>query len=161
MQRLAEAADVSKRTLYQHFPSKDALIAAYLRQSELDLACPDAVLERPGLQPRERLLAIFDAAQLAGGPAVPPRGCAFLNAAVEIPDPAHPVHQLVREHKRQFARRLAVIAAEAGAREPRTLGEQLALLYDGAASRNAAVASGQASSIARELAQQLIDTQIG
>ena len=161
MQELAEGAGVSKRTLYHHFPSKDELVAAYLRQNELDRSVPGAALDREDLSPRERLLAIFDMPPADSGAPTVPRGCAFLNAAVEVPDPGHPVHALAREHKERFARRLAAVADAAGAADPVVLGEQLALLYDGAASRNVALGSDRASVTARRIAEQLIDAQAG
>jgi hypothetical protein len=62
-------------------------------------------------------------------------GCPFIGAAVEIADPQHPARVLAREHKAAVAARLTEIAREAGATEPEVLGEQLALLLDGASAR--------------------------
>ena len=78
--RLAEAASVSKRTLYQHFPSKSAVVEEYLRTLEEHIA--DPVNPRPRdveRTPRERLLALFERRRPPGRL----RGCPFHNAAVE------------------------------------------------------------------------------
>src|ERR1700758_4064527 len=81
VERLASEASVSKRTLYQHFPSKTAVVEEYLRSIEQGVA--DSVL--PGAEgsdqtPRERLLAFFEAPMPRGGPL---RGSPSHNAAVE------------------------------------------------------------------------------
>ena len=58
MDQLCAVAEVSKRTLYQHFPGKDELIAEHLRRFDPDIL-PE-VFDRADLTPRERLLAAFD-----------------------------------------------------------------------------------------------------
>lgn len=129
MDQLCAAAQVSKRTAYQHFGSKDELIAEYLRQHDPD-TMPE-VFERTDLTPRERLLAMFvnplapDATPL----------CPFIGAAVEIADPEHPARVRAREYKTSVAARLTETAREAGAADPELLGAQLALLFDGASAR--------------------------
>jgi hypothetical protein len=57
-------------------------------------------------------------------------------AAVEINDPDHPARELARDYKEALAARLTETAREAGATDPEQLGEQLALLLDGASARN-------------------------
>lgn len=127
VEALAVHAEVSKRTLYQHFPSKDALIAAYLRDIiETGGSRPEKNLGADG-PARERLLSIFD---IGGNGRF--RGCPFHNAAVEAADGMPEVRQIVADHKRDFIDRLALAAAEAGVREPGTVGRQLAVLLDGA-----------------------------
>ena len=58
MDQLCAAAQVSKRTAYQHFTSKDELVAEYLRRFDPDVM--PGVFDRTDLTPRERLLAAFD-----------------------------------------------------------------------------------------------------
>ncbi|MGW3651439.1 hypothetical protein [Streptomyces sp. NPDC000878] len=84
------------------------------------------MFDRTDLTPRERLLAAFD---------VHSPLCPFIAAAVEIPDPDHPARVQARDYKRAFAARLTDTAREAGATDPEQLGEQLALLLDGASAR--------------------------
>lgn len=123
--QLCAEAGVSKRTLYQHFGGKDELIAEYLRRFDPDVL-PE-VFEAADLTPRERLLAVFD---------IHSPLCPFLRSAVELHDPAHPARLLARDYKKAFAARLADAAREAGADDPEALGEQLALLLDGASARS-------------------------
>ena len=77
--------------------------------------------------PRARILALFDSA-----PGDRFRGCPFHNAAVEAADAMPGVEDIVREHKLDFTARLIRAAAEAGARDPYQLGNQLAVLFEGA-----------------------------
>jgi AcrR family transcriptional regulator len=124
MDQLCAVARVSKRTLYQHFAGKDELIAEHLRRFDPDIL-PE-VFDRADLTPRERLLAVFE---------IHAPLCPFIGAAVEIQDPDHPARVLARDYKKAFAARLAETAREAGATNPEQLGEQLALLLDGASAR--------------------------
>lgn len=123
--QLCAAAEVSKRTLYQHFAGKDELITEHLRRFDPEVL-PE-VFDRSDLAPRERLLAVFD---------VHSPLCPYIGAAVELPDPAHPARVLARDYKLAFAGRLAEAARQAGAADPERLGEQLALLLDGASARS-------------------------
>ncbi|MFD8006532.1 TetR/AcrR family transcriptional regulator [Streptomyces mirabilis] len=158
MDQLSTAAEVSKRTLYTHFFSKDKLVEAYL-QSLVDARLP--VLPSPAertVSPRDQLLAVFD--RKPTETTAPVRGCPFLNVSVEVPDPGHSVHQLAAAYKREFARRLTDIAREAGVADPETLGEQLALLFDGAAARGTALNSSHTSVCARSIAEALVDAAL-
>ncbi|WP_443046038.1 TetR/AcrR family transcriptional regulator [Streptomyces sp. GQFP] len=113
MDQLSTVAEVSKRTLYTHFPSKDGLVGAYLQSLVDDLLPVPLPSSAPTRSPREQLLAVFD--WELPKTAAPFRGCPFLNASVEVPDPGHPAHQLAAAYKREFARRLTDIARQAGA----------------------------------------------
>jgi AcrR family transcriptional regulator len=146
--QLCAVAEVSKRTLYQHFAGKDELIAEYLRRFDPDVL-PE-VFDRADLAPRERLLAVFD---------IHAPLCPFIGAAVEIQDPGHPARVLARDYKRAFAARLTETAREAGAIDPERLGEQLALLLDGASARSR-VLDTDSFATAAAIAVILIDNAI-
>src|SRR5580692_2156155 len=98
---LHAAARVSKRTLYQHFASKDDLILAYL--AEHGRRGPTAgVLGREDLTPRTRLLELFTALADPGTVVPDP----IVAAAVEFPDSEHRVHVAVGERAQLFTDRL-------------------------------------------------------
>ena len=128
---LRAEARVSKRTLYQQFLSKDDLILAYLEESER-ISAAGTLLAREDLVPRARLLELFTTLASAPKPIAPEP---FAAAAMEFPDPEHPVHRAAAEHARAFAQRLADLARAAGARDPDQVGRRLAVLYAGAAAR--------------------------
>jgi AcrR family transcriptional regulator len=158
---LCAAAHVSKRTLYQHFAGKDELILAYLSgfASEGDYA-PETILSRTELSPRARLLELYSA--LAAGPR-PLRGDPFLNAAVELADPAGAGHRLAADHQLDFVRRLSNLAREAGARDPERVGRRLALLYEGAAAQivvhNSPEPASEAQAMAAAILREAIDNK--
>jgi AcrR family transcriptional regulator len=152
--QLARAAHVSKRTLYQHFASKDDLVAAYVRgMSEAGPTAPTSVLEPSTVPARDRLLAVFD---IMGQGRVP-TGCPFLKASAEIADPKHPARVISAHTKQEFIDALIGVAAEAGARDPGALGHQIALLFDAAQSQGVALNSAEPVAQARALAHDLID----
>ena len=148
MDQLCAVAEVSKRTLYQHFPGKDELIAEHLRRFDPEIL-PE-VFDRTDLTPRERLLAVFD---------IHSPLCPFIAAAVEIQDPGHPARLYARDYKKAFAARLAEAAGEAGATDPEQLGEQLALLLDGASARGR-VLNTETFATAAAMAAVLIDNAL-
>jgi AcrR family transcriptional regulator len=155
---LAAAAHVSKRTLYQHFASKDELVVAYLRSYDDSDAGPERALARSDLTPRAQLLELFGTLADDGHPM---RGCPFVNAAVELADPKHPAHRLAAEHKQRFVERLADLARDAGARDPERVGRRLALLYDGAAAQAVVSDNAESAVEAHAIAAALLDEAIG
>jgi AcrR family transcriptional regulator len=148
MDQLCAVAQVSKRTLYQHFTGKDEVIAECLRRFDPDIL-PE-VFDRTDLTPREQLLAVFD---------IHAPLCPFIAAAVEIPDPGHPARVLASEYKTAFAARLTDAARDAGATNPEQLGEQLALLLDGASARSR-VLDADTFATAAAIAVVLVDNAI-
>jgi AcrR family transcriptional regulator len=147
------AARVSKPTLYAHFGSKSELVAAVLeRRHERRMASLQAALAARAEDPRGRLLAVFDWLAdwyVAEGP----RGCAFLNAAAELPNPQDPGREVARRQKRWTRDYLAGLARQAGLAEPDRLSSQLLLLMDGASSRIAVEgAPGAVEEVARQAA---------
>ena len=146
--QLCSVAQVSKRTLYQHFTDKDELIAEHLRGFDPEVL-PE-VFDRTDLTPRERLLAVFD---------IHSPLCPFIAAAVEINNPDHPARVYARDYKQAFAARLTETAREAGAAHPEALGEQLALLLDGASARSR-VLNTQTLATAAAIAAVLVDNAL-
>lgn len=155
MDQLCAVAQVSKRTAYQHFGSKDELIAEYLRRHDPD-TMPE-VFERTDLTARQQLLAAFETPLASTHNA--PLLCPFIGAAVEIADPEHPARVRAREYKKSVAIRLTETARQAGAIDPDLLGEQLALLLDGASARSRTVGSDTTATSAG-IAAMLIDHAI-
>jgi AcrR family transcriptional regulator len=128
---IAAAAGVTKKTVYDQFGSKDALVVAYLAaRDERWRRHVAAFLEREPEGSAARVLATFDALGewMARENA---RGCAFVNAAAELA-PGHPALEVVHEEKRWLRDTYAALAAAAGARAPARLGGELAILHEGA-----------------------------
>jgi len=121
---VAAEIGISKRTLYNHFPSKDELIAAYLeRRFRRDVAS-----DRP---PVEQILGYFDSLERRFADKEF-RGCPFVNAVAELGAEDHGVRKLALAFKdtrrawfRDLLARLDVVDAQG-------LATQLQLLVDGA-----------------------------
>ncbi|WP_026820853.1 TetR/AcrR family transcriptional regulator [Arthrobacter castelli] len=132
---IAARAGVSKPTLYAQFGSKRALVAKVLeRRHDAQRSSWEVYLTQVDGDAETRLLSVFDwlASWLAESGI---RGCGFLNAAAEIPDPADPARAVITNHKRWMRNRLTDLAREAGVAEPAEFGEALLLLIDGVSAR--------------------------
>jgi AcrR family transcriptional regulator len=152
---IASRASVSKRTLYQHFPSKAALVEEYLRQLRQQGGEGEGKsAQTPDSTPRARLLALFELTDAGGGRM---RGCPFHNAAVEAAGAMPAVEHIVHLHKRDYVDGLTELAREAGAADPEMLGNQIALLYEGAAAMSTSLNDPAPWAQARATAEVLID----
>ncbi|MEU2558751.1 TetR family transcriptional regulator [Streptomyces longispororuber] len=152
MEQVAEQAPVSKRTLYAHFRTKNDLVIAHLRDLALSGATLEGVLTREDIPPRDRIRRLFDQPVAA-----PVRGCPFIDAAAEFPDPESAVHSYAREQKLRMVALIADLVTELGCREPLLLAEQLATLADGAASRAMVLDDADYGRHARAAAEVLLD----
>ncbi len=128
---IAEAG-VAKMTLYSHFKSKDELIAEYLRQrGARTREWLAATTARRAAESGDWVAALF--AALKEWFAAPDyRGCAFINAASELSDPAHPGRAAIVEHERLFAELVADVLRKAKVRDADTATEALVLVINGA-----------------------------
>jgi AcrR family transcriptional regulator len=129
MDELVRETGLAKATVYRLFPSKDALVAAYLqRLARTILAAIDRdVAERPD-DPAGAIRAIFAAvARDAARPAF--RGCPFNNASIGFAA-GHPAREEARAYREALRERLGALARRARPERP-TLGDELALLVDG------------------------------
>jgi AcrR family transcriptional regulator len=129
--RIVERAGVTKASLYNTFGSKDELVRAYLENHFRRRQSRIAQILASHATPRERLLAVFAEVEgLLAGSAF--RGCRFISAAAESrPGDAG---EVVAEKYRAWLWSLFTDLAEAvGAGDPKQVGRQLFLLYDGAA----------------------------
>jgi AcrR family transcriptional regulator len=123
---------VAKMSLYRNFPSKDALVTAWLEDRNAFFwgRWERAQALQAG-NARGQLEAILDmVAATASHPKW--RGCPFLNTGTEFPEPEHPARAVILANKRAVRERLQAQAAAAGARDPDLLAQQLQLLIDGA-----------------------------
>jgi AcrR family transcriptional regulator len=151
---------VSKSSLYRIFASKDALIAAFAEeQNRRYWQWWDETLRQAGGSPRAQIEALL--AGVADQIASPRfRGCPFINLATEFPDQAHPGTAIACGNKQEMRRHLTDLAQAIGAREPRRLGDQLALLIDGAYGHATTLGAAGLKRELLETARLIIDAQI-
>src|ERR1700754_4383970 len=120
---IAAEIGISKRTLYNHFPSKDALISAYLERR--------FVTPRPSEKPpAEQILGTFDSLERRFS-ARDFRGCPFVNAVAELGSEDRAVRKIAiafKESRRVWFRDLLV---QLNVPDAEALATQLAVLVDG------------------------------
>jgi hypothetical protein len=129
-------------------------VREYLRSIEDRVANP---VDNADQTPRERLLAVFQPPTTRGRPL---RGCPFHNAAVEAAGAMPGVQEIVRASKRSFINGLADLAKQAGASDPQLLGNELGVLYEGAAALTTSLDDSSPWAQARKAAETLIDNAI-
>src|ERR1700687_5135751 len=120
---IAAEIGISKRTLYNHFPSKDALISAYLGRRFVTPVRSD----KP---PLEQILGTFDRLE-RGFASKGFRGCPFVNAVAELGPEDRAVKKIAvafKESRRLWFRDLLRKLEVA---DPEGLATQLTLLVDG------------------------------
>ena len=140
---LVRATGPGKATVYRLYPTKDALVAAYLRRLAVTIgaAIGEEITAREG-DPGGALLAILDAIEAdLSRPGF--RGCPFNNASIEFDDPQHSAGVEARAYREQLLGTLSWLAVQlargdggpgagGGVGDGESLGSQLAMLIDGA-----------------------------
>jgi AcrR family transcriptional regulator len=145
---IAAEIGISKRTLYNHFPSKDQLIAAYL-QRRFTQAPPS---DKP---PLDQILGTFD--RLERGFATKGfRGCPFVNAVAELGTEDHTVKKIAiafKESRRLWFRDRLV---QLGVADAEGLATQLQLLVDGAIAQDLVRGDPSMARAAKDAARVLL-----
>jgi hypothetical protein len=85
------------------------------------------------------------------------RGCPFHNASVEAAGATPGVQAIVRVVTRNFIDEVTVLAMQAGAADPRLLGNQLAVLYEGAGALATSLDDPSPWAHAQTVAEALVD----
>lgn len=154
---IACEAGTNKMSFYRHFPSKDELVAEYLREQAQAqwIWWDDIVAQHPG-DARLQIEALFDA-HVTRTCAEGSRGCPLGNAAVELSDPSHPAVAVVEAYKHEKRRRLHAMATAVGADNAAALGDALMLLMEGSYLARLSFGCGGPARQAAQAARALID----
>ena len=145
---VAAEIGISKRTLYNYFPSKDELIVAYLSRR----LRPIEVSNRP---PAEQILEDFDRLERAMR-SDGYRGCPFMNAVAELADPNHAAHQIAVAHKEQRRTMFRKLLNQLAVPDPDGLATQLMILGEGAVAQALMHSDPKMARAAREAARVLL-----
>jgi AcrR family transcriptional regulator len=135
MDEIAAGAGVTKRTLYYHFESKDALLATVLEtQHHLALAAFRTFGDKLSGRPEAMIDTLFkDLAVWSDTPRW--AGSGFTRLVIELADlPGHPARTIARRHKAMLEAHFAEMLANAGVAQPRETAREIWLLSEGAIS---------------------------
>jgi AcrR family transcriptional regulator len=132
--RICQQAQVSKRSMYQLFATKDELAAAALQRTGDRLMLDYLPADDDPRSPRERILSVFEWLDVAAG-TEEFGGCPFVNAATELKDADHPGAVVARQFKQQLTDFFEREATAAGVPDAALLAQQLTVTFDGCGAR--------------------------
>lgn len=124
------AAGVARMTLYNNFPSKDALTAAVYEEMARATLQALSEMERSGRSEEENILAIFDHFD-GGGHEAGYRGCPLVHASLQAAEASGPIYAIVHAYKRGLRGHIVYVLDE-GRPNRAELADQIVLLLDGA-----------------------------
>jgi len=155
VERIAVEAGVTKKTLYDRFGSKEALVVAYLqhRMARWQAFVRDR-LQRSRRRPMDRPLVVLDA--LEAWMVDNDRGCGFVNAYAELAGTSHAALAQISAEKRWVRDLYIRLVREAGLDEADRRGCALSLLHEGAIVEMTAGASRTALADARRTARLVL-----
>ncbi|MFG2425850.1 TetR/AcrR family transcriptional regulator [Streptomyces sp. NPDC048448] len=131
--RLVAESKITNATFYRHFRSKEDLAVAYIGSVDQAVRAQVGSLTAAEVPP-DGILRGIGASLVEQIRSPGYRGCAFLNAAAEFPDPDHPIHRAVVQHREWFLRTITGLFAEITAAQSEHAGRHFVMLRDGAMS---------------------------
>jgi AcrR family transcriptional regulator len=153
---ILDTARVSKKTLYNHFRSKDELIVAALRKYD-GVFRNDFMrkVDSLGDTPRDRLIAMFDVIDewFSKDEFF---GCMFINAIGEYSDKDSPIRDISKQFKKSMREYIRSLCKQAGAPAPDLLADQLSLIIEGATVTAQVSQMKDAAQTAKSVAVQLM-----
>jgi AcrR family transcriptional regulator len=145
---VAAEIGISKRTLYNYFPSKDELIVAYLSRRLRPIEASDS-------PPAEQILEDFDRLEKAMR-SDGYRGCPFMNAVAELADPTHAAHKIAVAHKEKRRTLFRTLLKKLSVPDPNGLATQRMILGEGAVAQALVHGDPKMARAAREAARVLL-----
>lgn len=151
---IAAESGITKRTLYDRFGSKDQLVAVYLQVRHQRWW--ERMERRLAQEQNYPVLALFDS--YAEDSESSGRGCAFINAAAELPAD-HPAYRVIRAHKQVVLDRLVELHENGSAADPEAAvadAQEIYLLLEGAIAHRGIDGDDRLLKRAREVTARLI-----
>ena len=156
---------VAKKTLYNHFRSKEELIVAVLHKRDADFmakmrtAIARLAPTQEGDPRMSRVLAFFDGLdEWFTGEGF--NGCTFINASAEYPREDDPVHMACAEHKRLVVASIEDLLADMALPNAGEVAQHIALLADGAIVTAHTTGDRQAAKSAKAAARRLLESDL-
>lgn len=156
---------VAKKTLYNHFPSKDDLIIAALDKRDEDFMAKmrTTIARLAPLQdgdPRmSRILAFFDGLdEWFNSDSF--NGCTFINASAEYPRNDCPIHRACATHKERVLDTLEALLSEMPLSNSRQVAREVGLLAEGAIVNAHTAGDLEAARVAKAATRRLLETYL-
>ena len=157
--QIIEESAVAKASLYEHFPSKDDILRAYLEdatarwRTNFEAFCKDKTAGE------KTLLALFEhrkSIAIKGGF----RGCTFIRVAYELPNLDEKSLDIIRRHKAfvkdMIKQHIALLPGNRSAREAEDLAEMIIWLYEGSGVQSVLERSAHPIDSAKKITQKLL-----
>lgn len=156
---------VAKKTLYNHFKSKDDLIIAALHQRDEDFmakmrtSVARLAPQQTGDPRMSRVLAFFDGLDewFASDDF---NGCTFINASAEYPRSDCPIHRACAEHKRLVLRTLEELLTGMPLSDIGPVAREIGLLADGAIVNAHTTGDRDSARLAKAAARRLLESYL-
>jgi AcrR family transcriptional regulator len=162
LDRILEAAGVTKTTFYNHFESRDHLILEALaaREAWEGEAIERGMRARAGYDPRGLLLAHFDVMdEWFNHPDY--KGCMFVLACAQFPVRTDPIHKRAAKAFEAAEEQARGLAKAAGVRDPDAFARAYVMLIEGALTRRLVTSDNGAAREARAIVARMLDEELG
>lgn len=156
MDLLVKTSGVARKSIYRHFQNKDDVAAAALRARDVRwmawfrLECDKANT------PEARILGMFTVLK-DWFRSESYRGCAFINTAGEVGDPADPIREIARNHKQKLLDYTLELTEQLDVEQPAALARQLLVLMEGAITLSRVMGDYGAADTAKDVAKLLLE----
>lgn len=155
MDLLVKSSGVARKSIYHHFTNKDEVAAAALNARDVRWMEWFRTECNKADTPQERILNMFTV--LKGWfESEGYRGCAFINTAGEVGDPADPIRQIARLHKQKLLDYVLELTGQLNTAQSLPLARQLLILIEGAITMSRVMGDYSAADDAKVVAQLLL-----
>lgn len=155
---IAAESGVTKRTLYDRFGSKDGLLVTYLERRDHHWRELIGARLAARTDPVDRVLVPFDV--LPEWLPDNSRGCSFINAFAELPEPDHPGRKVIVAEKQWLRDLFDELLAAAGVAAHEKVALQLLSLHEGAIVGYSIIGATDAPVAVGAAARQLVEAAV-
>jgi AcrR family transcriptional regulator len=158
---ILKKAEISKRTLYKYFRSKEDLILAVIRH--YDETFRNYLMREVEARENDvakQLLVIFDVSEEWFSEANF-HGCLAVKAIGEFSEKNKAIQRSCEEFIRLISEYMEELATKAGARDPEGLAEELVLLFEGAIVMAVVSGNPKVAQQAKAMARRCVDEHMG
>lgn len=154
--RLISESKVTKATFYKHYGAKESLVVSYVQGRHNATRDQLSQIVDATTSPQAALHAMVDNI-VAQAHSESFRGCAFINAATEFPEPHHAVREVVSAHRDWYAAFVVDLFRKLGHPMPGDAADDFVLMRDGAMSGGYASDPVAASAALKRCVDRLLE----